>query len=366
MRIALVSPGFPEYAAELARALGESHDVLFVLERGQFTAELGISPEELDWPERVELLVVEHAAKVATSLANAARVGASVRRFRPDVIHVQEALRDYLFLAMQSLRGAAPLVVTVHDPLPHSGTDSVRMGQRYGRYLKYYRAKADRAVVHGAALRSDLGQDTPRLVGQIDVVPHGVLGLIAAPPPSALPDTQHRVLLFGRMEAYKGVADFVEIVQRCPVPGVVGVLAGRGPALDALIPTLDPGRFEVHNGYVGRSEVIRLFDSARVVLLPYRDATQSGVALLAVGRRRPVIASRVGGLAEVVIPGQNGVLIPPCEPQVGADELARVLTDSQACRDMSEEAALLAEGQLSWRHVAALTTAVYLKAQGRP
>ena len=71
-------------------------------------------------------------------------------------------------------------------------------------------------------------------------------------------------------------------------------------------------RFEFR--YIPESELAAWFAAADVVLTPYRVEAQSGVALTAFHFARPVIASTVGGLPEVVVPGENGLLIPPEDP----------------------------------------------------
>src|SRR5256886_14320722 len=70
-------------------------------------------------------------------------------------------------------------------------------------------------------------------------------------------------------------------------------------------------RFECR--YIPDAEIATYFAAADVVLAPYRIEAQSGVALTAFHFARPVIATRVGGLPEIV-DGNNGILIPPEDP----------------------------------------------------
>lgn len=357
MRVALISPGFPEYAAELARTLAVEHDVLFVTERQQYCNELGRDPSAEAWPSNLTLQVVDHEPSIFKSLRNAWALIAAVRDFSPDVLHLQETTRDYAFVASVFFR-AVPLVVTVHDPTPHSGSDARRMKGRFGRYLRAYRDRADAAIVHGKSLAEDLVGQWPRLTERTHVVPHGVLGVWGAPPAS--PTTgSGRVLMLGRMEDYKGVTEFVQAVGNLQFPGAIGVLAGRGPALDVEAPNLETDRFEVHNRYVSRADVIALFDAADCVLLPYRDGTQSGVALLAIGRHRPIVSTNVGALGEVVRAGENGLLTEPGDVMAMTQAVDSILADERLRQRLSGGAGQLASEELSWVHVASLTSAVY-------
>src|SRR5207302_10425048 len=65
--------------------------------------------------------------------------------------------------------------------------------------------------------------------------------------------------------------------------------------------------------YIPDSEIATYFAAAGVVLAPYRVEAQSGVALTSFHFARPVIATTVGGLPEV-IDGTNGILVPPEDP----------------------------------------------------
>jgi len=76
-----------------------------------------------------------------------------------------------------------------------------------------------------------------------------------------------------------------------------------------------------HNKYIPDSEVSNYFSAADVVALPYRTASQSGVAQMAYSYDLPVVITEVGGLPEIVDEGQSGITIEPENPK----ELANIL-----------------------------------------
>jgi glycosyltransferase involved in cell wall biosynthesis len=103
-------------------------------------------------------------------------------------------------------------------------------------------------------------------------------------------------------------------------------------------------RFEFR--YIPDSELATWFAAADVVLTPYRVEAQSGVALTAFHFARPVIASTVGGLPEVVIPGENGLLIPPEDPAALAAAVDAFFARDD--RDTMERKAADAAKRYSW------------------
>ena len=79
----------------------------------------------------------------------------------------------------------------------------------------------------------------------------------------------------------------------------------------------------VHSDYVPNEQVSLYFSAADVVVLPYVSATQSGIVQIAYQFDRPVIATDVGGLAEVVLNNRTGFIVKPEAPQEVADAVVR-------------------------------------------
>jgi glycosyltransferase involved in cell wall biosynthesis len=104
--------------------------------------------------------------------------------------------------------------------------------------------------------------------------------------------------------------------------------------------------------FIPDAEIATYFAACDVVLAPYRIEAQSGVALTAFHFARPVIATRVGGLPEIIEEGVNGMLVPPEDPAA----LARAVDDFFARGvEMSEGAAASAR-KYSWQEYAAVIT----------
>jgi glycosyltransferase involved in cell wall biosynthesis len=81
--------------------------------------------------------------------------------------------------------------------------------------------------------------------------------------------------------------------------------------------------------YVPNERVGEYFSAADLVVLPYLSATQSGIAQIAYNFDRPVIATNVGGLAEVVLDGRTGYIVPPEDPDALAHAIARFYSEQR-------------------------------------
>ena len=302
------------------------------------------------------------------------RLVLEVRRFRPSIVHFQEAAgpRKALFNAVLAALTThrAMIVLTVHDPLPHEGRDQ-SAAKRMAFARGYLRRRADIIVVHGAYCAKLLRDSAPTfrpalrprtLRPRIAVSEHGLILEPARFGPAARSGPL-RLYFFGRMEAYKGLDVLLAMAEMLHEDGVPFALAvaGRGPELDRLqerfqrLPELD-----VSNGFVPPAQVMAAIQAADCVLLPYLSATQSGVLAAAYAGRRYVVASRTGGIPDVVEHGVNGLLVPPGDPRALADAVRSLVRDQSLRGRLQAGAAATAQGRLSWDRIAAELQATFL------
>jgi glycosyltransferase involved in cell wall biosynthesis len=107
------------------------------------------------------------------------------------------------------------------------------------------------------------------------------------------------------------------------------------------------------------SEVSTLHVPPPIVLaLPYRHVSQSGVLFLALARRLPVVASRVGALAEVLRDEESALLVEPESPPALANAIRRALDDERLRQRLAEGGRAVA-AEHSWPEIARLTEQVF-------
>jgi glycosyltransferase involved in cell wall biosynthesis len=215
-------------------------------------------------------------------------------------------------------------------------------GVGYGRLLYGWNWAitrwADHIVVHGEAYRQrliDAGRDPDRVtctfLTHLFVGYHSERELKQEELAVAY---EPMILFFGRQERYKGVDILLDAFERLkrllaeedssqPLPRLV--LAGPG---DMYRKRFGDGKTEVEwrNHLIGDAEGITLFRRCAVLVLPYRDATQSALVAAAYFFRKPVIVTATGALAEYVVPEETGLVV--CDQDIVeslSDAMLRVL-----------------------------------------
>lgn len=259
------------------------------------------------------------------------------------------------------------LVWTVHNAVPHEAetADDIRVSRLLAHAAAHKIVHGENAIEELAAI----GADTTH----VSVIPHGAYTGSYREADRAqsrrtlgLPAEARIVMFFGQIRPYKGVEDLVpawdEAMSRhggtAPFPFLL--IAGRcdddaerariARELDARA-----GRFDA--GYAPHDSVPLYFAAADVVVLPFRQVTTSGSAVLALSLRRPIVAPRIGALRD--LPQDIGIFYE-------RGDLAVALV--QALRAPAEELARQAEAarryadSLSWDRIAAATLGVYRQA----
>ncbi len=124
----------------------------------------------------------------------------------------------------------------------------------------------------------------------------------------------------------------------------------------------DPLEFEVHNRWIEEDERTALFRRAGVVVLPYTEASQSGVVPMAYACGKPVVATRTGGLPEVVEHGETGLLVPPRDEDALAEAVIKLLRDADFRRRLGRKGREKLLTEWSPKVVARQTADVYRRA----
>jgi glycosyltransferase involved in cell wall biosynthesis len=141
------------------------------------------------------------------------------------------------------------------------------------------------------------------------------------------------------------------------------MIAGQGEDFSRYARMMvHPERFIVHNEFISEDRTAEYFRRACVVVLPYIEASQSGVIPLAYSAAKPVVATTVGGLPEMVEEGRTGYLVAPRDAADLAKALVRLLLDPTLRRQMGANAKEKIERECSPEAIARQTVEVYHRA----
>ena len=131
-------------------------------------------------------------------------------------------------------------------------------------------------------------------------------------------------------------------------PGILARLRERLPGV------------KVENRWIPEEGIQQVFTEADLVLLPYTEASQSGVIAIAFGMGLPVVVTPVGGLREQVSDGVTGRIAYDLKPAAIAEATAEILRSPKTYERYSKNAGQLARGELSWETLGSqVSTAVH-------
>lgn len=266
------------------------------------------------------------------ALMMALRVTRFIKKRKFDVIHT-DCMLGMWNLMLYKLFGKK-MVLTVHDPFPHTGEISAR---------KMFNYKMAMQSVHKFVLLNNKQKDkfceTYRVDSkQILINRLGVYDNIRTFISSKVPSYTHNVLFFGRISPYKGIEYLCEAMMKVreQVADATMTIAGGGKMYFDIEPYQKQDWVKVINRYVGMEELAGLLQNCALSVCPYTDATQSGVIMTSYSLCKPVVATNVGGLGEMVEDGKTGALVPPKNVTALSDAIIALLKDDAKRENMAD------------------------------
>ncbi len=297
---------------------------------------------------------IEHASGMK-------RLGGLVQTGRFDIIHFQWSVLPLIDArAIRRMRSICPVVLTVHDSTPFNGKQVSRLQRDgFGAVL----SEVDRIIVHtpkGKATLVDAGVADD----MISVIPHGILP--GGESPARAPDGRWRVVLFGKLQDYKGIDVLIEALGQLAQDQRerLSVIVAGEPMSDmahhierARALGLGPELLEFRLHRHSATEMATVLGEADAFFFPYHPIEASGVLFPVAQLKKWVIASDLGAFSEMV--GRDdcaGTLVAPGS----AADLAGALSASIGRRPTRD----LSANVPSWTSIASMTLRVYQDALG--
>lgn len=325
-----------------------------------------------------------HLAGVATAvvtpgeglgrLAGLHAVWRLLRDFRPDLIHDPVGSGIPALLPLRPfLPLLAPVVVTEHNPVLHPGV----AGWHHGPARAITRKTAGLIHVHGPQAFADMrGRGVPQ--DRLVQIRHGAFDEYGTAARGFDRGGSRQILVFGELRPNKGIDLLPEVFSRVRAvyPDATLLVAGAFP------PNLDPqsgglvaaalARLSetegctVLNARVPETDIPRLFGECGLCLLPYRSATQSGVAMIAMTTGAPLVATRAGDLPDIIDHDRTGLLANPDAPSIAA-QVIRAFAQPAETRTRADRALRFAADECHWDVIGAQMVRAYARLlQSRP
>jgi glycosyltransferase involved in cell wall biosynthesis len=360
MKILIVGPAYPlrggiaHYIALLATHLQRRHSVEIISFKRQYPKLFfpGKSQEEKGGERpsvRIESLLD------SINPINWIRIGLTARRREVDLIIFKYWLPffgpSFGTVAGLARRGGKTKVLCICDNvLPHE--------RRPGDVLftRFFFSFVDFFIVQSATVEKELTALLPN--AKYKKAPHPIYEIFG--PAMKKEEARNRLgltadrmlLFFGYVRPYKGLHLLLEalpmVVKELPVTlYIVGEFYEKMTPYVERTKSLGLEKYvHIIADYVSNDQVGVYFSASDAVVLPYVSATQSGIAQIAYHFDRPVIATDVGGLAEVVVDKKTGFLVPPNDPRALAETILRFYTEKREeefCSNVRDE-----KGKYTW------------------
>ena len=272
-----------------------------------------------------------------------------------DVVHTTclFGLRRLLFYFL-----GKKIITTIHDPFPHTGENNI---------MSYFHRKLAVKFSSGIVLLNEKQKDD--FCNEYKVEPEkilvsslGVYENISLLASDMVEKKTDNVLFFGRISPYKGIEYLCEAMQlvRKEIKDATLTIAGSGNLYFDITPYLSQGYIEIHNRFIRIDEVATMLKQCSLCACPYTDATQSGVIMTSFALGKPVVASDVGGLSEVIENEKSGLLVEPRNPEALAGAIIKLLKNPSILERMEDYIrSTYYSGERSWHNIAEAYMSLY-------
>ncbi|HVN49173.1 MAG TPA: glycosyltransferase [Bacteroidota bacterium] len=350
--------GIAHYVALLAKHMQkEQHHVDVVTFRRQYPALLFPGKTQNETGDLGIILPTESLMDSINPF-NWIRVGLKLRKRNPDAVIFKYWLPFFgpcfgTICRMVKFHRKTKIIAICDNVLPHEHRPGDKIFTRYAF-----------GVVDGYIVQSDsVEKDLTKLIAhpQYKKVAHPIYEIFGEPLSKQAArerlrlTEEHIILFFGYVRRYKGLDVLLEAMKLVQHRQKIKLMVVGEFYDDEHSYREQAEKLELHDTvqfvseYVSNDHVAEYFSAADCVVLPYRSATQSGIVQIAYNFNKPVIVTRVGGLAEIVPDGIAGFTVPPENPQALAEAILKFYREN--CEQQFSTAVQHEKQKYSWDHV---------------
>lgn len=274
-----------------------------------------------------------------------------------DIIHITKPF-DYFAYILYVFRHK--IVYSIHDPIDHSSSTNKRylfnkkLSVKLLKNFIFYNGKQVEDFLNYFKIKK---QDKKILISKFST--YGCLKINDIDCDNYPPNY---ILFFGTINSYKGLEYYFPAMKRIHEtnPKVSFIIAGKGHYYFDISEYSSLDYIDIRNRYIPDEELTGLIKNCHFCVLPYVDATQSGVVMSAFAFNKPCVVTNVGGLPEMVIHNRHGLVIPPKDIESIVDSVIHLLENPEIISNMSYNIETdYNKGSFSWKAIADNTINFY-------
>lgn len=341
-KIVLVGPVYPYktglsyYVSMLYKQLSKNNDVSIISYKMQYPKFLYKKPQKDYEDDVLKIEDVDYRLHTANPI-NWIITARYINSLKPDLV-IFQWLHPYFapcyFTLIKLLK--SKVLYICHNAYPHERFPMDRL------LTQIALQPADYFVTHSNSDASDLNNMLKNPKVSITVHPaynfFKQTGMTKEEARTRLgiSDEEKVILFFGLVREYKGLKYLLNAMgilkDKLDVKLLIaGDFAGGREEYDLLIEKSGISQNVcITDGHIPIGEVEKFFATCDMVILPYESATQSGVIQVAYSFDKPILATRVGGLPDVVFDGETGYLVEPREPKQIVDAIIDFYTNNRS------------------------------------
>lgn len=361
MKIAILSPFYPyrggmaQFSGRLSEELSKEHEV----KAFNFTM---LYPSFL-FPGKTQYVTNDDSPQVVVSkkVLNSINpfsyytTASNINQFSPDILIIpywMSFLAPALGTVCSFINKKTKILGLVHNAIPHEK-------RFFDNFLaKYFFTECDGFIALSQPVKADLKSivsDKPILLNPHPIYDHygAKIGKEEACKNLGISNYSKKTLLFfGLIREYKGLDILLKSMDLLTDEYqliVAGECYGDFKLYQDLIDSSrNRANIKVMEQYIPDDLVSVLFSASDVLVLPYRDATQSGVVAVAYQMETPLIATNVGALGETIKAGSTGMVVSEVTPEALADTIKSYFTDEYSKKELYIQNIKKEKMKLSW------------------
>ena len=283
-----------------------------------------------------------HPSRAAVA---ALHVASAISHHQAQIIHTHSFAAGLVGALATPLAGSVRMVATIHNYPPNAtGMRATRAQHRWA--VRQVLRRASRIITVSDALRRDALDLYPDAADKTVTIPNGIYirtkgerGPADSRVAYGVAADKTTVGMVARFAPQKGILEYIRACAEAAArwPDVEFVLAGDGPLRDAAESLRDELGLHERLHMIGEIEsAADLIAGLDIVVVASLTEGSSIVAMEAMAAEKPVVATRVGGVPEVVVDGETGVLVEPGDPEALAAAIESLLEKPEWGRDMGE------------------------------